>query len=122
VCPSGSVPTMTCGSPNNLSVGNDLTSRQGRPRIEAHADPRPVPVSFAATPLQWSWRRRDGEHCSPRSTRCLPTKTKTTHIDLLRPTVLGGGVPSVDWLARTPGRRLSLALTQSLAIKPQRQA
>jgi len=27
--------------------------------------------------------------------------------DLLRPTVLGGGVPNVDWLARTPGLRPS---------------
>jgi hypothetical protein len=52
-------------------------------------------------------RRRDGEHCSPRSTRCLPTKTKATHIDLRRSTVLGGGVPAVDWLARTPGLRPS---------------
>jgi FixJ family two-component response regulator len=32
------------------------------------------------------------------STRCLPAKTEATHIDFLRPTILGGAVPAVDRL------------------------
>ena len=55
---------------------------------------------FVQTPLERSCRRRGGERRSPRSARCLPAKTEATHIDFLRPTILGGAVPALDRLAR----------------------
>src|SRR5215471_6725381 len=69
--------------------------------------PRPVPVSFCATPLQRSCGRGGGECGSSPSTRGLPATTKTTRSHFPRPTVLGGTLPAVEALALTPDVRPS---------------
>src|SRR5215471_19099783 len=86
---------------------SSLTFIRYGPKIEAYADPRPVPVSFCATPLQRSCGRRGGECGSSPSTRGLPATTKTTGSDFPRPTVLVGTLPAVEALALSPDVRPS---------------
>jgi hypothetical protein len=90
---------------NNLSVGNDLTFRAGKAKNLGSCRPSSCPCFVC---------------CDSSSVVMGPSRTLLSAFNslpsnenendpfgLLRPTVLGGGVPAVDWLARTPGLRPS---------------